>query len=46
MRASFIENKGAAHDIFEPSVLVQPAWGEFARRMATLPGLIAQASFG
>ena len=44
--ASFIENKGAAHDIFEPSVLVQPAWAEFARRMATLPTLIAQAAFG
>ena len=35
--ASFIENEGAAHDIFEPSLLVRPAWGEFARRLASLP---------
>ncbi|HEY9239722.1 MAG TPA: patatin-like phospholipase family protein, partial [Burkholderiaceae bacterium] len=36
--ASFIENVGAAHDIFEPALLMRPAWGEFARRLATLPG--------
>ncbi|MBL0091867.1 MAG: patatin-like phospholipase family protein [Piscinibacter sp.] len=41
--ASFIENEGAAHDIFEPSLLVRPAWGEFARRLASLPRVAAQA---
>ena len=43
--ASFIENAGPEHDIFEPSVLVRLAWGEFAKRLATLPVLAAQASY-
>jgi NTE family protein len=42
--ASFIENVGAAHDIFEPSLLIRPAWGEFAWRLSTLPGLAAEAA--
>ena len=42
--ASFIENVGAAHDIFEPSLLIRPAWGEFARRLAAVPGLAAHAA--
>ena len=42
--ASFIENVGAAHDIFEPSLLLRPAWGEFARRLAAVPGLAAHAA--
>lgn len=41
--ASFIENEGAAHDIFEPSLLMRPAWGEFARRLAALPAVAARA---
>lgn len=41
--ASFIENEGAAHDIFEPGLLMRPAWGEFARRLASLPRVAAQA---
>ena len=41
--ASFIENEGAAHDIFEPSLLLRPAWGEFARRFASLPRVAARA---
>jgi NTE family protein len=41
--ASFIENEGAAHDIFEPSLLLCPAWGEFARRLASLPRVVARA---
>jgi predicted acylesterase/phospholipase RssA len=44
--ASFIENTGAAHDVFEPSMLLQPAWGEFTKRLATLPPAIAQAIWG
>src|SRR5687768_7847264 len=41
--ASFIENVGAEHDIFQPSVLIRPAWGEIARRLASLPVLATQA---
>jgi len=42
--ASFIENKGDEHDIFEPSLLIRPAWGELAARLTMLPRLLAQAS--
>jgi predicted acylesterase/phospholipase RssA len=42
--ASFIENVGAAHDIFEPALLIRPAWGEFGRRLAAVPGLAAHAA--
>jgi NTE family protein len=42
--ASFIENVGLADDIFQPSVLMRPAWGEFAKRLASLPGLVTTAS--
>lgn len=41
--ASFIENAGAEGDLFHPSLLLRPAWGEFANRLATLPSLTAQA---
>ncbi|HJW12067.1 MAG TPA: patatin-like phospholipase family protein [Albitalea sp.] len=43
--ASFIENVGAEHDIFEPSVLIRLAWGEIAKRLASVPMLAAQASY-
>ena len=42
--ASFIENVGVADDIFEPSVLIRPAWREFAQRLSTLPALTANAA--
>lgn len=42
--AGFIENVAPAHDLFEPSLLLRPAWGEVARRLASLPWLAAQAS--
>ena len=42
--ASVLENVGAAHDIFEPALLIRPAWGEFGRRLATLPALTAGAA--
>jgi len=42
--ASFIENVGLADDIFQPSVLMRRAWGEFAKRLASLPGLVTTAS--
>lgn len=43
--ASFIENNAAEHDVFDPSVLIRPAWGEIAARLASLPLLAAQASY-
>jgi NTE family protein len=42
--ASFIENVGAAGDIFEPALLIRPAWGEIGRRLAAVPGLAAEAA--
>ncbi|HET9822298.1 MAG TPA: patatin-like phospholipase family protein [Burkholderiaceae bacterium] len=42
--AAFIENDDSGSvDLFRPSLLMRPAWGEFARRGAALPGLAAQA---
>ena len=41
---SFIENVGAKDDIFQPSVLMRPAWGEFAQRLARLPGLMTDGA--
>ena len=38
---SFIE--GGIVDAFDPSLLLAPAWGEFARRGRLLPGLLANA---
>jgi len=43
--ASFIENDGPGDDVIRPSLFVRPAFGEFARRLAALPGLVAQAGF-
>jgi NTE family protein len=40
---AFIENRGDANDILHPDTLMRQAWGEFARRLATLPALVAQA---
>ncbi len=37
--AAFIENSGDERDIFRPSVLLQPAWGEIAGRLWRLPAL-------
>jgi NTE family protein len=44
--ASFIENTGAADDVLEPALLLQPAWGELALRLLSLPPIIAQAVWG
>lgn len=43
--AAFIENAGLEGDLLEPSLLMRPAWREFARRLATLPRLTAQAGW-
>jgi predicted acylesterase/phospholipase RssA len=40
---SFIENDGPRSDIIHPSLFFRPALGEYARRLAALPGLAAQA---
>ena len=42
---SFIENEGDANDILQPGSLMRPAWGEFGRRLATVPALVAQAAW-
>ncbi len=41
--ASFIENGTQASDVFDPSWLMVPAYGEFARRAIAAPGLAASA---
>ncbi len=43
MHRSFIESE-EADDPFEPNVLLRPALGEYARRLATLPGLAGAAA--
>jgi len=43
--AAFIENDDAAgRDLFRPSLLMRPAWGEYLHRLISLPGLMAQAA--
>ena len=42
---AFIENEGDANDILHPGSLMRPAWGEFARRLASVPALVAQATW-
>ena len=41
--ASFIEGSGEPSDLFDPTWLMTPAYGEFARRAAMLPGLAVSA---
>ena len=43
MHRSFIESE-EADDPFEPNVLLRPALGEYARRLANIPGLAAMAA--
>ena len=40
--SAFIENDGV--DLIQPEQFLRPAWSEFARRGAALPGLLVQAS--
>ena len=44
--AAFIENDGPREDIVRPSLFIRPAFSEYARRAASLPGLMAMAAFG
>lgn len=41
---SFIEGDGPRSELIRPSVFIRPAFGEYARRLAALPGLVAQAA--
>ncbi len=42
---AFIESDDAGgRDLFRPSLLMRPAWGEYLHRLASLPGLTAQAA--
>jgi predicted acylesterase/phospholipase RssA len=43
--ASFIENVAEDADLFSPSLLLQPAWDEYFKRVASLPSLSAQAAY-
>ncbi len=43
LSASFIENGAQASEVFDPSWLMVPAYGEFARRAIMAPGLAASA---
>jgi len=41
---AFIENDPRSQDLIKPSLFIRPAWGEYARRAAMLPGLLAEAA--
>lgn len=41
--AAFIETGGPRDDAIDPAVFIRPAWGEYLRRGAMLPRLVAQA---
>jgi NTE family protein len=43
--AAFIDNVAEDADLFSPSLLMKPAWGEYFKRAASLPTLAAQAAF-
>jgi NTE family protein len=43
--ASFIENDGCPSETFDPSWLMEPAYGEFARRGIMFPGLVLQTAW-
>jgi NTE family protein len=43
MCSAFIENDGSSEELFSASLLMRPAWGEYLKRVAALPGLATQA---
>jgi NTE family protein len=44
--AAFIESDDSeGADLLSPALLMRPAWGEYIRRLAAVPGLTAQAAF-
>ena len=44
--AAFIGSDGPRADVIHPTLFFRPALGEYTRRLAALPGLVAQAGFG
>lgn len=46
MCTAFIENDGPRGDIIQPGMFFRPAFGEYARCLAALPALMAQAGYG
>ena len=42
---SFIENSATRADVFDPAELARPAWGEFAKRLASLPSLVGRSAW-
>jgi predicted acylesterase/phospholipase RssA len=46
MCTGFIENDGGPDDLVHPSIFVQPAWGEMLERLASVPALVAEATWG
>jgi NTE family protein len=45
MCAAFIEDDAPAGDRIDPSAFMRPAWPEYARRAAALPGLVVQTAW-
>ncbi len=45
MLAMFVDSDSGGAEIFDPRGLMQPAWGELARRAITVPGLVAKAAW-
>jgi len=45
MCAAFIENVGGDESVIDPGLFTQPAWGEYARRMAMAPAVTAGAAW-
>ena len=43
---AFIGSDGPRADAIHPTIFFRPALGEYARRLATLPSLVAQAGYG
>jgi len=45
MCTAFIENEGGDDDLIHPSIFVNPAWNEYAKRLKMLPRLVAQSAW-
>jgi len=44
--AAFIGSDGPRADVIHPTLFFRPALGEYARRLASLPGVVALAGYG
>ena len=45
MCAAFIENVGGTESVIDPRLFTQPAWSEFARRLAMAPAVTASTAW-